>query len=99
MTNVDLSMNELRMIYDAIISGMDWGSGFLSTDESIAVIKLGFAIGAEPPACGASGGLRKGKYTQCCLIKHHVDDHEYVVVDPKNPMVVKVVPLRSSVEE
>jgi hypothetical protein len=36
-------------IFDSLVSGMDWGSGFLDNEEMITVIEFAVTMGWEPP--------------------------------------------------
>ena len=46
---VDIT-EQVRMMYDALINSMDWGSEFLDTDTKGAILAVGVLIGAEIPS-------------------------------------------------
>lgn len=40
-------MEEIRIMYDALVNSMDWGSGFLDSEAIDAILTVGIVIGAE----------------------------------------------------
>lgn len=42
---------DIAKLYDLVIGSMDWGSGFLDTEDYEAVIKVGILCGFDLPQC------------------------------------------------
>lgn len=64
----DITEN-LRVMYDAIVGSMDWGSGFLDSEEASAISRVGEVCGFElsnydKDECANCGHVfeRHGKY-------------------------------------
>lgn len=55
--DVDVT-NMVADMYDALLSSMDWGSGFLDTEQITSILAVGKALGFDMP--GEIGGVRPG---------------------------------------
>lgn len=87
---------DVARLYDLVVSSMDWGSGFLDTEEMHAVARLGRLCGFKVPKCDATCPdvtQVKNQYTvgdlfvygQCSLDIDHTGGHKATV--RKTPIV------------
>lgn len=91
---VTVSRETARVLYDVIVGSLDWGSGFLDSDEMRRVQELARAIGDVPLVrCrdrtkdDPPNGVKWAGYESCTLPMGHRGGHEYdvrpvCVVDP-----------------
>jgi hypothetical protein len=67
-TTVDVTEG-VQVCFDVVVGSMDWGSGFLDTEEVGQVKTLAGALGVDPPYYLYDG-------TECATCNHYADRHE-----------------------
>lgn len=71
---VDIT-GELAVLFDLVVSSMDWGSGFLDREDEDVVMKIGILAGFQVPEC-ATGYIGDANwFAACTLPRNHDGNH------------------------
>lgn len=68
--------SSVQILFDTVLSSMDWGSGFLDTEEIHAVVKLAIHMGWKVPELDAHF------YGPTVAVAHQYPEHYEVTATP-----------------
>lgn len=83
----NVHVDDLRMMFDLVVSSLDFGSGFLDTEEMVVLDRIGQMVSTERVRCRGVD-TEYDRIGSCSLPIGHKGGHEFMgqgCVDPKAP--------------